>query len=371
MKIPYIQLRSQHAHLVDDIIDRTRQLFETNDFVNGQAVLDFEKQFAQYIGVRHAVAVKSVSDALLLALRALDVMPGDDVLVPAFGSIDSPEQVARLYANPVFVDIEPNTYGIDPMQLQQAVTDKTRAIIVSHLYGSRCTIDQIHQFAEANGILVVEDASSTLGATYMNKKVGTFGIAGAYSFSPDSNLGGAGDGGMVVTDDDAVAERIIRLREHGRSDDEFSYEEVGISSQMDSFQALVLRLKMEELEESNADRIENARLYDKLLENTPIKRPRFTDDHSRVFSHYTIEHDQRDQLMAFLKDKGIGTKVIYPSPLHLQLCFEYLEYAPGSFAVAESVCKRVLSLPIYPGLKKREIEEVAAAVQEFFSVAAQ
>ncbi|OPZ01299.1 MAG: dTDP-3-amino-3,6-dideoxy-alpha-D-galactopyranose transaminase [candidate division BRC1 bacterium ADurb.BinA364] len=285
--------------------------------------------------------------------------------MPAFGPIAAAETVCRLFATPVFLDIEPHTYGLDPMLLQQACTDKTRAIVASHLYGYSCVIDQIHQFAEANGLVVIEDATQSLGARHMNRKVGTYGMAGCFSFHPTLNLGAAGDGGMLVTDDDIVAERVRSLRDLGRGADENSFEELGFASVLDSFQGLVLRMKLEELDESNADRIENARLYDRLLDIPSIKRPRFSDDYTHVYCHYTIELDQRDELRAFLSGKGIETKVFYPTPLHLQPCFDYLEYAEGAFPVAENVAQRVLSLPIYPGLKKKEIEEVAAAVREF------
>jgi len=370
MKIPLVNLQPQHSHLVNEFLDQCRRMFDEGDFVAGQAVKDFERAFAQYIGARQAVAVASVSDALMLTLRALDIMPGDEVLVPAFGPISSVDIVARLFANPVFVDIEPHSFGLDPMKLQETIGEKSRAILACHLYGNPCTIDQIHQFAEANGLLVIEDVSQAMGSMYMNKKLGTIGAAGCFSFHPTANLGGAGEGGMIVTDDEELAARMRRLREHGRSDEAFVYEEVGLDSLLDTFQAIVLRRKLEELDESNSDRIENARLYERLLANTPLKRPRFTDDGSHVYSHYVVEHDQRDPLATFLAEKGIEAKPYYPLPHHLQPCFEYLEYAPGSFPVAESVAKRVLSLPVYPGLKKREIEEVSAAIHQFFGVTA-
>ena len=367
MKIPFFNLQSQHNHLTEDILARTAQMLEEGDFVLGQAVKELEKAFAQYIGSRHAIALGSGTDSLLLSLRSLDVMPGDDVIIPAYGHIAIPEVVARLFANPIFVDIDPNTYGIDPINLQASLTDRTRAIVVSHLYGNPCAIDQVHQFADANGLPVIEDVSQALGSRFMGKRLGTFGTVGCFNFYPTNNLGGAGDGGMVVTDKDDIAERILRLRDHGRIEGQ-RFDEVGNCSRMDSFQAIVLKQKLEELDESNADRIENARLHDALLAESDVKLPRFSDDGSHVFCLYTIEHDERDKLQVFLEDKGIGARVYYPLPHHLQTCFEYLELGPGLFHVAEMVSKRVLSLPIYPGLKKREIEEVATAVLEYFSV---
>ncbi|MCX7013360.1 MAG: DegT/DnrJ/EryC1/StrS family aminotransferase, partial [Candidatus Sumerlaeota bacterium] len=314
MRIPLVNLQPQHSHLVSEILDQCRRMFEEGDFVAGQAVKDFERVFAQYIGARQAVAVASVSDALLLTLRGLDIMPGDEVLAPAYGPISSVDIVARLFANPVFVDIEPHSFGLDPMKLQESISEKSRAIIASHLYGNPCTIDQIHQFAEANGLIVIEDVTQAAGATYMNKKLGTIGAAGCFSFYPTANLGGAGNGGMIVTDDEELAARLRRLREHGRSDEAFVYDEVGLDSRMNTFQAIALKRKLEELDESNSDRIENARLYERLLANAPVKRPRFTDDGSHVYSHYVVEHDQRDQLAAFLAEKGIEAKAYYPLP---------------------------------------------------------
>lgn len=369
MKIPLFDTRQQNMNLLDDAMPRLRQLFDEGDFILGRPVKEFEKAFAQYLNVRHAIAVNSGTDAILLALRTLDIMPDEEVIIPAFGHISAPAAVGLIYAVPIFVDIEPHSYGLDPTKLQEALSDKTRAIIVSHMYGQACMIDQIHQFAQANGLKVIEDASQALGATFMNRKLGAFGHAGCFSFNPTRNLGAAGDGGMIVTDNDDLAERVRRLRDHGRSQGSV-YEEIGYNSRLDSLQAILLNLKMVDLDESNSDRIENARLFERLLEDAPLRRPRFADDGSHVYSLYTIEHQQRDQLATFLTEKGIGSGVYYPVPHHMQPCFEYLGYEQGSFPVAETAAARALSLPVYPGLKKREIEEVAAAVKDYFSVAA-
>lgn len=369
MRIPLFDTRQQNMNLLEEVMPRVRQLFEEGDFVLGRPVKDFEKEFAKYLGVRHAVGVNSGTDGMLLSLRALDILPGDDVLTPVFGHISCADVIARAYANPVFVDIEPHSYGLDPVKLQESMTDKTRGIIVSHMYGQACAIDQIHQFARANGLPVIEDVSQALGATFMGNKLGTFGDVGCFSFNPTRNLGAAGDAGMVVTNSDDIAERLRRLRDHGRSEG-FIYGEWGYNSRLDSLQAVLLMRKLEDLDELNADRVENARLYERLLEDAPLRRPRFADDGSHVYSLYTIEHQQRDQLAAYLAEKGIGSGVFYPVPHHLQPCFDYLEYGPGAFPVAEALAARSLSLPVYPGLKKREIEEVAAAVREFFSVTA-
>ncbi len=369
MRIPLFDTRQQNLELLDEVMPRIRQLFEEGDFILGRPVKDLEKDFAKYLGVRHAIGVNSGTDALLLSLRALDIMPGDEVLVPAFGPISLADVVARVYATPVFVDIEPHSYGLDPTKLQEMLSDKTRAIIVSHQFGQACAIDQIHQFAQANNLPVIEDCSQALGGTYMGRKLGTHGTTGCFSFNPTRNLGAAGDAGMVTTDNDETAERLRRLRDHGRSQ-EMVYDEFGYNTRLDSIQAILLMRKLEDLDESNDDRIENARLYERLLDGAPLRRPRFVDDRSHVYSLYAIEHQQRDQLAAHLAEKSIGTGVYYPLPLHLQPCFEYLDYGQGSFPVAEAVAGRILALPVHPGLKKREIEEVAAAVKEFFSVTA-
>jgi len=367
MEIPFVDLSSQHKHLLPDLWREYEQIFETCNFILGEEVEKFENALAEWLGVEIAVGVNSGTDALVMALRALGVGPGDEVVLPAYTFVATADAVVRVGAKPVFVDIDPRTYNIDPEKIPAAITDKTKAIIVVHLYGQAADIDAVRAIAKEKEIAIVEDAAQALGTRWRGKPVGTLGDVGCFSFYPTKNLGGAGDGGAIVSPRESVIEKCLLMRDHGRSVTVpgMVFEMIGYNSRLSVLQAAFLRLKLPDLEELLSDRIENARLYDQLLADSEVVTPEFRDDGTHTYNLYTIQVRDRDRLRNYLHEKKIGSAVYYSRPLHLQPCFAYLGYKEGSFPVAEEVSAKVVSLPIYPGLKKREIETVAATVLEF------
>ena len=369
MKVPYINLSLQHQDLMDKIHQAIDQVFEENSFILGPAVVQFEKAAAKMLGAHHALGVNSGTDALLLSLKALGIGQGDEVIVPAFTFVAVADVVVRAGARPVFVDVDPVTYNLAIDTVAQAVTPKTKAIIAVHMFGQACDLAQLIQLANAHGIFLIEDVSQAMGGQIGNKYLGTMGVTGCYSFYPTKNLGGVGDGGLVVTQNDEVAERIRRYRDHGRTP-QGTFDEIGYNSRLDSIQAAILKLKLEELEESIYDRIENARFYDSLLAETDLQLPEFHERGEHTYNIFTIQLDERDALRAFLTEREIGTAIYYDRPLHLQPCFNYLGYKEGDFPVSEMISKRVLSLPVFPGMKKKELEEVAISIHEFLAVRA-
>ena len=367
MKVPFIDLSAQHDGLMDKILQCIAQVFEEGSFILGSQVSQFEKAVAKMLGVPHALGLNSGTDALLLSLKALGIGSGDEVIVPTFTFVAVADVVARLGARPVFVDVDPINYNMAIDCVTQAITPKTKAIIAVHMFGQACDLAQLMQLANAHGVFLVEDCCQAMGGKIGNKYLGSMGVTGCFSFYPTKNLGGVGDGGLVVTHNDEVAERITRYRDHGR-DGKGVFQDIGYNSRLDSLQAAVLRVKLEEMEEMIQDRVENARFYGDLLGEAEIVLPEFYDRGEHTYNVYTIQCDQRDALRLFLTEREIGTAIYYDRPLHLQPCFSYLGYKEGDFPVAELLCKRVLYLPIYPGLKKKQLEEVAISIHEFLAL---
>ncbi|HBF33262.1 TPA: transcriptional regulator [Candidatus Sumerlaeota bacterium] len=367
MKIPFINLAPQHEALMEKFHQAFDQVFEENSFILGPAVTLFEKAVEKEYGVPHAIGVNSGTDALLLSLKALGISAGDEVIVPTFTFVAVADVVTRLGARPVFVDVDPITYNVAIDSVTHAITPKTKAIIAVHMFGQACDLAQLMQLANAHGIFLVEDVSQAQGARIGNKYLGTMGVTGCFSFYPTKNLGGVGDGGMIITHNDEVAERIRRYRDHGR-DNTGQFQDIGFNSRLDSLQAAVLKIKFEELDEAISDRIENARYYNDLLTDSGVTLPEFHERGEHTYNLYSIQYEHRDSLRAFLAQREIGTAVYYDRPLHLQPCFAYLGYKEGDFPVAERVSKRVISLPIYPGLRMKQLEEVAASILEFIEL---
>lgn len=367
MEIPFVDLKRQHEDLLPELWREYERIFDKCNFILGDEVEKFENAFAEWLGAETTVGVNSGTDALVMALRALDIGPGDEVIVPVYTFVASADAVVRVGAKPVFVDIDARTYNMDPEKIPPAITEKTKAIIVVHLYGQAADIDAIRAIAEERQLAVIEDAAQALGTRWRGKPVGTLGDVGCFSFYPTKNLGAAGDGGAIVSSNETVVEKCLLMRDHGRSVTvpEMVFEMIGYNSRLSALQAAFLRLKLEDLEESLIDRIENARLYDRLFTDTEVVTPEFRDDGSHTYNLYTIQVRDRDRLRNYLREKKIGAAVYYPRPLHLQPCFDDLGYKERDFPVAEEVSRRVLSLPIYPGLKKHEIETVVATVLEF------
>jgi len=367
MSIPFIDLKLQHEGLLPDLWREYERIFTSCNFILGEEVEKFENELAEWLGVETVVGVNSGTDALVMALRAFEIGAGDEVIVPTYTFVASADAVVRVGAKPVFVDIDPRSYNMDPEKITAAITEHTKAIIVVHLYGQVADIDTIRSIATARNLLVIEDAAQAFGTTWRGKKVGILADAGCFSFYPTKNLGAAGDAGAITSPHDHVIEKAMLMRDHGRSltVPDMVFDMIGYNSRLSPLQAAYLRLKLTDVDEMLSDRIENAKLYDQLLHDTEVVTPELRDDGSHTYNLYTVQVRDRDRLRNFLREKEIGSGVYYGRPLHLQPCFANLGYHERAFPVAEDVCQKVLSLPIYPGLKKREIETVAATVLDF------
>jgi dTDP-4-amino-4,6-dideoxygalactose transaminase len=326
--------------------------------------------------VKHALGVNSGTDALLLALDAVGVRAGDEVILPAFGFIATADVVVRLGARPVLVDVQPETFNVDPAAIEAAITPRTKAIIPVHLFGQACDMDPILEIAARHHLPVIEDVAQACGATYKGKRLGALGTFGAFSFYPTKNIGAAGDAGMITTNDDALAERIRQFRDHGRTPNG-TFVCIGYNSRLDTTQALYLQHKLEDLDDTILDRIENARLYNRIFEEykaqmaaighpVDLELPRVAEDFTHTFNLYTIKTRDRDRLRAFLTEKKIGSAIYYPLPLHRMPALEFLGYGQGAFPVAEECARRCLSLPVWPGLTRQQVRTVAETVIEFF-----
>ncbi len=365
MPVPLLDTSRQHGAIRSEVLAAIEEIVDSGRFVLGRPALDFEAATANYCGVKHAVGVSSGTDALLVALMALDIGPGDEVIVPSFTFFATAGVVARVGAKPVFVDIDPATFNIDPDAAGAAMTDRTRAVIPVHLFGQCAEMDQINRLAGVRGITVIEDAAQAIGARYHDRPAGSLGHLGAHSFYPTKNLGAFGDAGLCTTDDEALAERIRCLRLHGEAG-EYQHTMVGGNFRLDAMQAAVLNIKLRHLEEYAAARRERACRYHELLEGLPIQLPQAAEGCFHVYNQYTIRSDRRDELAACLREVEIGCRVYYPIPLHLQPCFAELGCREGDLPESERACREVLSLPIYPDLTATQQEEVAGAIREFF-----
>ena len=372
LQIPFIDLSRQHAPIRDELLRAVSCVAEAERYVLGRFVLDFEEAVAEYIGVRHAVGVASGSDALYLSLRAVDLQPDDEVITTAFSFIATAGAIENLGGRVVFADIEPRTFNLDANAVANAITDRTRAIVVVHLFGQMAEMGPILDVASQHGLQLIEDAAQAIGAKAFVenrwRSVGTLGALGCFSFYPTKNLGGWGDGGLVTTDDSAVGERVRRLRVHGadRGSGRDRHDEVGINSRLDAIQAAVLRVKLRHLTNWTELRRSRAAVYEQRLAGLQgLVTPPAEPDRFHVYNSYTIRSDRRDELRAFLEHCGIGTSIHYPSPLHLELCFAHLGYREGDLPEAERAAQETLSLPIYPELTPDELERVSEAIVEF------
>lgn len=361
MAVPFMDLARLHKPLKEDMVKAFEECLSSSDFVLGPSLRKFEENFAKELNVRNALGVASGTDALLLTLHAIGVGPGDEIIVPAFGFVATVDVVLRLGATVVFVDVREDM-TIDVEAVRAAITERTKAIVPVHLFGSACDVEALAQLAAEYSIYLVEDVAQATGGEVNGRSLGAFGISGAFSFYPTKNLGGLGDGGMVTTESDELAERVRLFRDHGRQEN-MTFVAIGYNSRLDSIQAAMLDIKLESLREDNADRIENARFYDSNLSKDFFQVPHFRDDGSHVYHQYTIRHPNRDELKTFLSERQIETKVYYPIPLHLQPCFEFLGYRQGHFPQAELAASQVLSIPMFPGLTRQELEEVVHTME--------
>jgi dTDP-4-amino-4,6-dideoxygalactose transaminase len=363
--IPFINLVKEYEEHQKELDRAVRRVLLSGRFILSGEVSSFEEEFSRYVGTKFAVGVNSGSDALYLALRALGIGQGDEVITSPHAFISVADAIRRNHARPVFVDIEPETYCLDPSLIEKALTRKTRAILPVHLYGHPADLNPIMEVARRQGVMVVEDACQAHGAEYRGRKVGGFGDAGCFSFYPTKNLGAFGDGGMVVTDSPPLAERLRRLRNYGEARKYF-FKYSGVNSRLDEIQAALLRVKLRHLEKRNERRRLLAALYSDLLAGFPVITPRARESVRPVYHLYVIRCPKRTSLQDHLKKSRIQTLIHYPVPIHLQESCSDLGYVRGDFPLAEKCAKEVLSLPLYPELGKREVIQVVTAIQSFY-----
>jgi dTDP-4-amino-4,6-dideoxygalactose transaminase len=376
VRIPLLDLTGQYKPIRDEIRSAIDEVVETQAFILGLKVEALEREIAAYCGARHAIGVSSGTDALLASLMALDVGPGDEVITSAFSFFATAGVIARLRAKPVFVDIEPKTFNTEAELIERAVTEKTKAIIPVHLFGQLADMEPILEVSRNFGVPIIEDAAQSIGAEFRGKKAGSLGTMGTFSFFPSKNLGCFGDGGMIVTNDPALAERLRAIRHHGAKRP-YDHEVVGGNFRLDALQAAVLSVKLKYLDKWSAARRENAKYYDRrfeeseLISNGSIKKPAAVhagsgDQNYHIYNQYTLRTKNRDALKAHLERAGVGSAIYYPKPLHLQSCFADLGNAKGAFPEAERACEEVLSIPIYPELTAEQKEYVVGAIISFY-----
>ena len=362
--VPLLDLKAQYADIRTDVDNAVRSVMESARFIGGPEVSGLEEEVARYSQVSHAIACASGTDALLLSLWALGVGPGDEVVTSAYSFFASAGTIANNGATPVFVDIDPRTYNLDPHRLEATFTPRTKAVVAVHLYGQCADMTAIRAICDQRKVFLIEDAAQAIGSEWEGKRAGSMSDYGCFSFFPSKNLGGAGDGGMIVTQNPEYAERVRLLREHG-SKPKYYHSMVGTNSRLDALQAAILRVKLRHLDRWSEARARNAALYDQLFEGSRVGRP-YKDPRTRhIYNQYVIRAPKRDELRQHLTERGIGTEIYYPVPLHLQKCFAMLGHKPGDLPHSEAAADETLALPIYPELTEEQIRYVAASVREF------
>jgi dTDP-4-amino-4,6-dideoxygalactose transaminase len=368
--IGMLDLKAEFADIETEVRAVIDAVLESQAFIGGPQVGELEAQIADYLGATHAVAVTSGTDAILLALMAAGIGPGDEVITTPFTFFATAGCIHRTGAKPVFVDIKPDTFNIDAQRIEAAITPRTKAILPVHLFGQCADMDAIGALAKQHNLLIIEDAAQAIGAKQRDCFAGTFGLAGCFSFYPTKNLGGFGEGGMVVTSDDAFGERCRQMRNHGQTS-QYYHELIGGNFRLDTMKAGILAVKFARLEQANATRRAHAARYDAWLADvaevqTPFVRP----ENHMIYHQYSILTDDRDGLRAALAEQGIGTGIYYPVPLHRQPCFADLGYREGDCPVSESCAQRIVSLPVHPKLLAEDIARVANAIRAYFGAAA-
>lgn len=362
--IPQLDLAAQYASIGGEIREAVECVLASQQFVLGSEGAALEEEIARLCGVAHGVGVASGTDALMLTLRACGIRTGDEVILPTFTFVATASAVSALGAKPVFTDIHPNTYNIDPAQLQRHVTPQTRAIIAVHLYGLPADMGPIVAFARSNKLAVIEDAAQAIGASYQGRRTGSLGDAACFSFYPTKNLGACGDAGLIVTNSAEIAARARKLRNHGQTK-KYASSEPGWNSRLDEIQAAILRVKLRHLPHWQRARQAHAAEYTRQFQMPGIMPPFVPEGYEHVYHQYTIRVEERDALEQVLAEQKIASAVYYPVPLHLQPLYASLGYRAGDFPHAEHAAKEVLSLPIYPELRPDQLARVAEAVTQF------
>ncbi len=386
MNVPLLDLKLQYQKLKSELDEAVLKVAESQYFILGPEVNALENEIAEYVGAKHAIGVSSGTDALLLSLMAIGIGPGDEVIVPTYSFFATAGVVSRLNATPVFVDIDLTTFNIDPEDVERKITDKTKAIIPVHLYGQSANMDPILEIAEKYNLKVIEDGAQAIGVQYKDgKHVGAIGDAGCFSFFPSKNLGGFGDGGMITVNDDELAEKIRIMRVHGGAP-KYYHKMIGGNFRLDALQAAVLRVKLPHLDDWSAQRRENAALYKKyfaqyglnngndngnydaenkvLLPKAIYENLNLKNHH--IFNQHIIRVKERDELIAFLREREIGCEIYYPVPFHKQECFANLNFDENGFPNSDIAAAETIALPIFPELTEEQIEYVVKTIAEFY-----
>ena len=366
MEIPFVDLKAQYKTIKNEIDEAIQSVIDETAFIKGKYVGKYEKEYAEKYGVKHCIGVANGTDAIYVSLKALGIGPGDEVITVANSWISTSEVITQAGARPVFVDIDPDYYTIDPRLIEDKITPKTRAIIPVHLFGQPAEIEKIRRICETHNLHLIEDCAQAHFAEYNGQKVGTFGIAGAFSFFPGKNLGAYGDAGAIITNDDNFAVKARMYANHGALI-KHKHEVEGINSRLDGMQAAILSVKLKHISEWNNKRLENAILYNKLLTGIDgIAIPQICENVKHVFHLYVIRAANREALQKYLAEKGISTGIHYPTPLPLLPAYRYLNHTPSDFPIASDYMDKILSLPMFPELTEGQIEYITDCIKGFF-----
>jgi dTDP-4-amino-4,6-dideoxygalactose transaminase len=366
MKVQLLDLHAQYENIMGEIRAEMDKVFAQHNYILGNQVKEFEETMEEYLASQHAISCASGTDALVLALRALKVGPGDEVITTPFTFFATAGSISRVGAKPVFVDVDEDTFNINADLIEAAITDKTKAIIPVHLFGQPAEMDKIMAIADKHNLKVIEDNAQGIGSKFAGKASGTIGHIGTLSFFPSKNLGCMGDGGMCLTQDQQLAKDLAQLRKHGENP-KYIHKWVGYNSRLDTLQAAVLNVKIKYLETWSQGRRKNAELYyEKLADVKGIKLPRIHEKATTVYNQFTLQAERRDELMAFLQENEIGCAIYYPKPLHIQECFEDLGYQEGDLPVSEALAKKAISIPIYTELPEEHQLFVIEKIKEFY-----
>ncbi|NIT55038.1 MAG: aminotransferase class V-fold PLP-dependent enzyme [Aliifodinibius sp.] len=366
MEVPLLDLKAQYATIKDEVLTAVSEVLESQRCIGGPKVAELEEKIAAVSDCKFAVGVSSGTDAILNCLMSLDIGVGDEVITSPFTFFATIGCICRTGAKPVFVDINPKTFNINPELIESVVTKKTKAIMPVHLYGQMADMDPIIEIAKKHDLSVIEDAAQSITSTYKDRKAGSIGMAGCFSFFPSKNLGGIGDGGMIVTNDEQFYNRLFIMRNHG-SKPKYYHKHVGGNFRLDPIQAAALLVKLPRLEEWSNARRRNAKYYDKKFSGTVVQIPYISPDCVSIFNQYVIRLPRRDEVMAHLRDNNIGCEVYYPIPAHLQECFKYLGYKEGDMPESEKAAKEVLAIPVFPELMDEMKDYVADTILSFLS----
>ncbi len=392
MNIPLIDLKAQYESLADKLNEATLGILSSANYIMGKTVLDFEKEFANYIGVKHAISVGNGTDALVLALKSIGIGEGDEVITTPFTFFATAEAISAVGGTPVFVDVDKETFNIDATKIEEKITSKTKAIMPVHIFGQSADMDEINEIAKKHNLMVIEDACQAIGGKYKGRKIGTLGDVACFSFFPTKNLGCAGDGGMIVTDNDEIATIARALRTHGSGENgQKAYnllnnieEEVqkaegandtvynplkyynyliGYNTRLDAIQAAILDVKIKEIDKWNAKRREIVKSYNEALQNNDLVTPVAKDYNEHVYHMYILQSENREEVIEKLKEAGIATGVYYPVPLHLQKVYKNLGYKEGDMPVAEYLSHRTFAIPVYPELNEEQVKYIISKIK--------